>query len=194
MRLVLVFAIVLPALLPAQTLVRVSAGVTAGTPLVRDFLGDDVTVTQPAPVPTVALQVSHTLRSGYRLGVEARVARGSTEVEDRRATADLGTLTTIGLMALMEGPVRGAIRWQAGAGALLYRPAEAVGIWSAGGTARGLAGGGLTWTRPMGSVDLVVGARYDFHPFSTPRLAAEGYAGYQAVHRGGLTIGLERGF
>ncbi len=193
MRLTLMLLLALPAAAPAQTLVRVSGGVTASSRLLEDFLDGPITVTQ-AVMPTVAVQVSHTLQSGYRLGVEARVASGATEVNDNGVTDDLGTVRTISVMALADGPVRGAVRWQAGVGTLLYRPSEEIGIWSRGGASRWLVGGGLTWTRPLGSVDLVVGGRYDFHPFATPRLDADGYGSYQAVHRVGLTLGLERGF
>jgi len=194
MRLTLVLLLALPVAVPAQTLVRVSAGVTASSRLMEDFLGGPITVEQAVPLPTLALQVSYTLPSGYRLGVEGRLTSGSTEVTDNGVTDDLGTLRTIAVMALADGPIRGALRWQAGVGTILYRPADEIGIWSRGGASRWLVGGGLTWTRPLGGVDLVVGGRYDFHPFTTPRLDAEGYAGYQAVHRVGLTLGLERGF
>lgn len=194
MRLTLTLLLVLPAVAPAQTLARLSAGVTGSTVLVEDFRGGPIAVEQGVPLPTLALQLSHTLPSGYRLGLEGRVTSGTTEVTDNGASADLGTLRTISVMALAEGPIRGAFRWQAGLGTILYRPAEEIGIWSRGGASRWLVGGGLTWTRPLGSVDLVVGGRYDFHPFTTPRLDADGFAGYQAVHRAGLTVGLERGF
>jgi hypothetical protein len=194
MRLSLALLLALPAVAPAQTMVRVSAGVTASSKLVEDFLGGPITVTQAVPLPTVALRLSHTLPSGYRLGVEGRLTSGATEVTDNGATEDLGTVRTLTVMALADGPVRGALRWEAGVGTILYRPTEETGIWSRGGASRWLVGGGLTWTRPLGSVDLVVGGRYDFHPFTTPRLDGDGYAGYQAVHRAGLTLGLERGF
>ena len=194
MRLALVLLLALPVAAPAQTLVRVSAGATASSRLVEDFLGGPITVTQAVPLPTLALQLSHTLPSGYRLGIEGRLTSGGTEVTDNGVTDDLGTLRTVTVMALADGPLRGALRWQAGVGTVLYRPAVETGLWSRGGAARWLVGGGLTWTRPLGSVDLVVGGRYDFHPFTTPRLDADGYAGYQAVHRVGLTLGLERGF
>jgi hypothetical protein len=194
MRLTLLLLLALPATVPAQTLIRVSAGVTASSKLVEDFLGGPITVTQAVPLPTVAVQLSHTLPSGYRLGVEGRLTSGTSEVTDDGTTEDLGTVRTVSVMALADGPVRGPLRWQAGVGTILYRPAEETGIWGRGGASRWLVGGGMTWTRPMGSVDLVVGGRYDFHPFSTPRLDSDGYGGYQAVHRLGLTLGLERGF
>ncbi len=194
MRFTFVLLLVLPATVPAQTLVRVSAGVTASSRLVEDFVGGPITVEQAVPMPTFALQLSHTLASGYRLGVEGRLTSGATEVTDNGISDDLGTVRTIALMALADGPIRGALRWQAGIGTILYRPAEELGIWSRGGGSRWLVGGGLLWSRPVGSVDLVVGGRYDFHPFTTPRLDAEGYGGYQAVHRVGLTLGVERGF
>jgi hypothetical protein len=194
MRLTLALLLALPAAAPAQTLVRISAGVTASSHLVKDFLGGPITVEQAVPLPTVALQLSHTLPSGYRLGVEGRLTSGTTKVSDNGTTEDLGTVRALSVMALADGPIRGALRWQAGVGSILYRPIEETGIWSRGGASRWLVGGGLTWTRPLGSVDLVVGGRYDFHPFTTPRLDDDGYAGYQAVHRVGLTLGLERGF
>lgn len=194
MRLTLVLLLALPTAMPAQTMVRVSAGLTASSRLVEDFRGGPITVEQAVPLPTVALQLSHTLPSGYRLGVEGRLTSGSTEVTDNGVTDDLGTVRTVTVMALADGPIRGALRWQAGIGTILYRPAEEIGIWSRGGASRWLVGGGLTWTQPMGSMALVIGGRYDFHPFTTPRLDVEGYAGYQAVHRVGLTLGLERGF
>lgn len=194
MRATLLALLLVPSLAGAQTLVRVSAGVTAGTPLVDDFLGGEVQVRQAVPAPTLAVQVSHTLPSGYRVGLEGRVASAALEVDDAGTADDLGTLRTVAVMALAEGPVAGALRWQAGLGALLYRPAREAGLFSRGGPTRWLVGGGLTWTRSLGSVALVATGRYDFHPFSTARLDADGYASYQAVHRGALLVGLERGF
>lgn len=190
----LLLLVAVPTATPAQTLVRLSAGVTGGTRLVEDFRSGPVLVEQAVPLATIAVQLSHVLPSGYRVGLEGRLTSGDTEVTDNGVRDDLGTVRTIAVMAIVEGPVRGGLRWQVGLGPLLYRPTDRIGIWSRGGSTRILVGGGLTWTRPLGSVDLVVGGRYDFHPFTTPRLDADGFAGFQAVHRVGLTLGLERGF
>jgi hypothetical protein len=97
--LALVLLLALPAAAQAQTLVRISAGVTASSPLVKDFLGGPITVEQAVPLPTFAVQLSHTLPSGYRLGVEGRLTSGTTEVSDNGTTEDLGTVRTLSVMS-----------------------------------------------------------------------------------------------
>ena len=47
---------------------------------------------------------------------------------------------------------------------------------------------------PTTDLRLIVAGRYDYHAFHTTRLQGQGYSGTQAVHRGALTLGLERGF
>lgn len=183
-----------PVLLPAQTNLRLSAGATASSNLLAEVIGDNISARPSMPAPTVALAISHRVGTTYRAGVEARVTTGTTEIRDGSIDDDLGTLRTIGILAFLDGPVRGAVRWHAGVGLLRYQPAEEIGLWSAGGTTRPMLGGGLTWSRSLGSVDLVFGARYDIHTFSTDRLASDGFVGSTTVHRGGLTLGLERSF
>jgi hypothetical protein len=178
----------------AQMTVRLTAGVTMGTPLVEDVLGGPVSLGTGLP-PTIALSVTHPIGAKYRAMVEARAGRGPRQVDDDGTSDDLGTLTTVGIMALVDGPVAGAVRWELGAGVMSYRPADRDGVFSQGGPSPWIIGGGLTWTRPIGaSLDLLAAARYDFHQFRTRQLESRGYTQFQTVHRLGLGIGIERRF
>lgn len=178
----------------AQMSVRLAAGVTMGTPLVEDVLGGPVSLGTGLP-PTIALSVAHPVGAKYRAVVEARIGRGALQVDDDGIADDLETLTTIGLMALVDGPLAGAVRWEVGAGIVSYKPAERSGVFSQGGPSPWIIGGGLTWTRPIGSsLEFLAGARYDFHQFRTRQLESRGYTQFQTVHRLGLGIGIERRF
>lgn len=192
----LVFLAVLlaPAPITAQAFVRVGAGVTASTDFVKDFIVEPIGSRQ-SMAPTVTGLVGWRLPSGNRLGVEVRYAMGTWELADRGVTDDLGGLVTLGVALVGDGPIRGALRWEAVAGKLAYRPEREVGLFSGGAPSPWLVGGGLTWSRPMGgALALVVGARYDYHGFNTDRLDGDDYTGRQAVHRLGLSLALERGF
>lgn len=187
-------ALALAAPLPAQTTLRLSAGATQSTRLVEDNLGGTIELT-PAIAPTIALQVSHPAGRGYRVGIEARVASSALEVDDNGAADELGTLRTLEVMALLDGPIARDVHWHAGVGAILYQPSEETGIFSEGAPTRWQVGAGLTWSRPVSpSLTVVATGRYAFHPFTTRRLDTLNYGQFQAVHRVGLTLGVERSF
>lgn len=178
----------------AQAFVRVSAGVTGGTVLVQDFIVEPVSARQSI-APTGIVSVGYALSGGYRVALEARMAIGTLEIEDRGTTDDLGGLTTLGLMLVADGPIRGFFRWEAGAGMLRYQPENEIGIFSRGGPSLWIVGAGVAWSRPVSAaMQIVAGARYDFHPFTSDRLTADDYSSHQAVHRVGLSVGLERSF
>lgn len=178
----------------SQTAVRVNVGATAWSPLVNDYLGGDITL-KPAVAPTLSIAVAHPVGQGYRMALEGQFGTSTLEVEDRGATDDLGTLRTLGLLVLMDGPIASALRWEAGAGALFYRPTIPQGVFLDGGTTRWQLVAGLTWQKRVATeLDLVVAARYDYSTFTTTHLIALGYSASTAVHRAGLHVGLERTF
>ena len=187
-------ALLLPAALGGQAFVRAGAGITGSTNFLKDFLVEPVAARQSV-APTAQLVVGWRMANGFRLGVEARYAMGTWEVEDREYTDDLGSLKTLSLALFADGPITGALRWEAMAGMLRYQPESEVGPFGSGAPSPLLAGGGVSWSRPLNAAfTMVVAARYDYHGFNTKRLDADGYASRQSVHRGGLTLAVERGF
>jgi hypothetical protein len=179
----------------SQTAVRVNVGATAWSPLVNDYLGGDITL-QPAVAPTLSIAVAHPVGQGYRMALEGQFGTSTLEVEDRGVTDDLGTLRTLGLVVLMDGPIAATpLRWEAGAGALFYRPAIPQGVFLDGGMTRWQLVAGVSWSKRVATeLDLVVAARYDYSTFTTSHLIALGYSASTAVHRAGLHVGLERTF
>jgi hypothetical protein len=177
-----------------QAFVRVSAGATFGTPFVKDFIAHPVEARQSL-APTGAVLVGWPIGHDVRLAAEARYARGNWQVDDDGTTDDIASLATLALALVADGPIGGGLRWEVAVGTLRYLPGEEIGLFANGGTARWLLGAGATWRSPVASTfELVVGARYDFHGFSTSALESAGYSRSQTVHRGGLTLGLERSF
>lgn len=194
-----------PILLPALLLVagfgtlraqvnyyaRVGA-VAAGT-LLRDRLGGEITVRQDI-APMLALGASLPISPGYRAGLEATVSSGGFDADQGGAETDLGTLRTASLLLDLEGPVWRTVRWRAGLGGLMYRPAEESGIFLQGGPIRFLAGVGADWREPVSSGwDLMISGRYDFHRFTTDELELRGFSQAQGVSRVSLSVGLARG-
>jgi hypothetical protein len=178
----------------SQTVVRASVGATGWSPLVNDYLGGDITL-QPTVAPTLSIMVAHPVGQGYRMALEGQFGTSTLEVEDRGVTDDLGTLRTLGLVALLDGPIASTLRWQAGAGALFYRPTVEQGVFLDGGTTRWQLVGALSWQKRVATeLDLVAAARYDYSTFTTTHLISLSYSGSTAVHRVGLHIGLERTF
>ena len=177
-----------------QTFVRAAAGATYSTDLVGEVIQVPIS-TRQGIAPTGVLLVGWTLPSGYRLGVEARYASGSLEVDDGGVADDLGSLATLQVGILGDGPIRGAFRWEAVVGMLRYMPERDIGVFRDDSPSPLVLGGGVSWSRPLApALDLLVGARYDFHSFSSKRLDADGYSSSQAVHRFALTLGVERSF
>lgn len=177
-----------------QAFVRVAAGATGSTDFVKDFIVHPIGSRQSI-APTGVVMLGWQMASGYRVAVEARYAAGNWEVVDDGTTDDLGGLATLGLTLVADGPIGGALRWEAAVGKLRYMPEHEIGLFARGGPSRWMIGGGASWSRPAtAALDLVVGARYEFHGFNSRALEALSYSRSQTVHRLGLTLGLERGF
>jgi len=178
----------------SQTAVRVSAGATVWSPLVNDNLGGPITL-RPAIAPTLALNVSHPVGQGYRMALEGQFGTSTLNVDDSGATDDLGTLRTLGLVVLLDGPIASTFRWHAGGGALFYKPTDPQGVFLDGSLSRWLLVAGATWSKRVAAeLELVATARYDFSTFTTSHLSDVGYSQFTSVHRGGLFLGLERTF
>lgn len=192
-----VLLLVLPCLVSsvgAQAFVRVSAGATGSTDFLKDFIVHPISARQSI-APTGAVLVGWQFRGGYRFGAEVRYARGTWEVDDDGTGDDLGGLGTLALAVVANGPIRPALRWEAAVGQIRYMPEQEIGIFADGGPSRWMLGGGVTWhRRATAALDLVIGARYEFHGFSTAALESVGYTRSQTVHRVGITLGLERSF
>ena len=178
----------------AQTSFRLSAGATLGSPLVREELGGPVTL-RLGVAPTVAIAAAHPVGHGYRIALEGQFGSSRLNVTDNGSKDDLGTLRTLGMLLLLDGPIAKSLRWQAGAGALMYRPAVRQGVFLENSPTRWLLAAGANWSRPVGkTLALVLTARYDFSTFTTRRLDTVGYSQFTAVQRVGLFAGLERSF
>lgn len=182
--------------LAAQTSGQLSLGLTASGALVTDGV---LRVTlRPTIAPTIGIAFAIPTGKGpYRALIEAHYARSSLHANDMDfgTTDNIGSLTTIDALIMAEGPVTGALRWQAGGGAIFYRPAENQGVFLDGPTRRWLLAGGVVWTHPLSpGMRLVVTGRVDSHTFTTDILQARNYAGTQGVQRFGLHVGVERIF
>lgn len=181
----------------AQRTVRLTLGVTGSTDLVSDAVLDNTALKlAPAPGVTIGLAVPINTASTYRLVIEAGYGASTMTAKDSYAnSSDLGSVATITTSAMLDGPVRGTLRWQAGAGLLFYRPATRGGVFLEGTVHRYLIAGGMSWTHPLAAdLNLLVLGRYSFQEFTTPILVARGYSSYQSVHRLGIHVGLERSF
>ena len=186
--------LLLPGILSAQAFVRVGGGMTTSSDFLKDFLVEPLSARQGTS-PTALVLLGWEFSNGYRLGVEGRYAVGQWQVLDRGETDEVAGLKTLGVGVWADGPIRGDFRWEAVAGKLSYQPGREIGPFSNGAPSPWMIGGGLSWNRPLSpGLGVVVSARYDFHGFNTDRLDAENYSSHQAVHRGSLTIAIERGF
>ena len=195
MRLRLVILLLLcPGIAAGQAFVRVGVAATKSTDFTKDFIVEPLASRQSFAPTGVAL-LGWRMASGYRFGVEARYAVGTWEVVDREFTDDLGGLKTLTLAVFADGPLTGALRWEAVAGVIRYQPEHEVGVFGSGAPSPWTVGGGVSWSRPLGNaLQFVVSGRYDYHGFNTKRLDTDGYASRQSVHRGGLMLAVERGF
>ncbi len=189
---VLITAIAAP--VAAQSALRLSAGITAGTDLTTDVVfARDVDVGQSA-APTVAIAYRMGAMSGTRVGVEGRLASGRLEITDRFGAREGTSFLTASLLAAVDGPVFGGLRWDVVGGGVKYLPSEDIEIFREGGPGAWVLGAGLSWLQPVGArSSLVLGARYDIHPFITKAMQSHGFSGDQRVQRVGITVGLERG-
>ncbi|HET9064430.1 MAG TPA: hypothetical protein VFN22_01235 [Gemmatimonadales bacterium] len=184
------------ATIAGQAFVRLGIGGTMSTTLVGEVIENPISEKQSMS-PTGTALIGWSFRQGYRLGIEGRYASGTLEVHDdgSAGTDELGGLATLQLGLVVDGPLRGAFRWEATVGMLRYMPEQAIGAFRDGNPTPLLVGGGLAWHHALGhDLRLIVAGRYDYHAFHTTRLQGQGYSGTQAVHRGALTLGLERGF
>ena len=192
---ILAVAILHPA--GAQRTVRVALGMTRSGDLVHDATLDN-TVLKLAIAPSATIGVALPINAAktYRLVVEAAYGRSTmTATDSTGGSADLGAVTTITTSAMLDGRVHGALRWQAGAGILFYRPANQSGVFLDGPVRRYLISGGMSWTHPLTpDLSVLVLGRYSFQEFITPILVSRGYSSYQSVHRVGVHVGIERRF
>lgn len=193
-------ALVLLATLPGDTLVgqafvRLGVGGTVSSALVGEVIENPISQKQSMS-PTGTALIGWSFAQGYRLGIEGRYTTGTLEVHDDGSSGSdgLGGLATLQIGVVADGSLRGAFRWEATIGMLRYMPEHAIGAFRDGNPSPLLFGGGIAWSHPLGTaMRVIVDARYDYHAFNTTRLQSQGYSGTQAVHRGTLTLGLERG-
>lgn len=179
--------------LAAQATVRLSAGATYSSALVDD--GVLTTKLRPAIAPTVSVAVSYPTGKGpYRVLIEGSFARAPLNVTDNAGDHDqLAAVASVTALVLAEGPIRGSLHWQAGGGAIFYRPSQDQGIFQDGGARRWLLAGGLVWLHPLTArMDLLVTGRVDTQEFTTGTLQALGYGSEQSVQRFALLIGVNR--
>ena len=177
----------------AQTSFYARLGLTAATKLVKDDILQEIEVRQSL-APTLALGISLPFTPLYSAGLEATVTSSGFHSSEMGSQTDLGTLRTGSIMLGLDGPVWQQVRWRAGAGLLMYWPAEDQGIFLRGGSTRFLVGAGLDYRHPVLSRwDLMMSLRYDFHRFTTDELVARGFSGTQGVQRVSASVGLARG-
>ena len=182
----------------AQRTARLTLGVTASTDLVQDAtLDNTVLKLAPAPNATIGLALPINAAGTYRLVLEGGYGTSKMTAADSNGggRSDLGSVATITTTAMLDGAVRGQLRWQAGGGILFYRPASRSGVFLGGAVHRYLVTGGMSWTHPLTpDLSLLALGRYSFQEFTTPILLARGYSSYQSVHRLGIHVGVERRF
>lgn len=182
--------------LAAQTSGQLTAGLTSSGTLVTD--GVLRTTLRPTIAPTIGIAIAIPTGKGpYRARFEAHYARSTLRATDVDfgTTDDIGSLTTIDALVMVEGPLAGAFRWQVGGGAIFYQPAQNQGVFLDGPTHRWLLAGGFTWTHALSPhLRLLVNGRVDSHTFTTDILVARNFAGSQGVQRLGLYAGVERTF
>ncbi len=181
----------------AQRTVRLALGGTWSSDLARDAVLDNTVLTLGvAPGGTVGVAVPITPNGSYRLVIEAGYSTSTLSASSDAGNAgNLSRVATISTVAMLDGAIHGALRWQAGGGLLFYRPAEKQGVFLDGGVRRYQLAGGMSWTHPLTPVlSLLILGRYSFHEFITPVLGARGYSSYQSIHRAGLQVGVERRF
>ena len=189
-----VFLLLCPGIAAGQAFVRVGVAATKSTDFVKDFLVEPLGSRQSL-APTAVALVGWRMSNEHRIGVEARYGIGTWEVVDREFTDDLGSLNTLTLAAFADGPITGALRWEAIAGVIRYMPEREVGVFGSGAPSPWTVGAGVSWSRPLNdALVVIVSGRYDYHGFNSKRLDADGYAARQSVHRAGLMLAVERGF
>jgi hypothetical protein len=187
----LALAALLPAALAGQARYSATFGVTAGPPLARDRIFQTINVTQ-ALAPTFTLGASLPVSARERAGLELSLGLGKTRIEETGLpTVDGPSFRTLSLVAGVDGPLLGPLKYHGGAGIMKYLP-DKEGIFAKGGPTLLLLSGGVNYHIPMrGAIGLVAKLRYDYQRFSTNTLTATGFARTQDVHRVGLGLGIE---
>lgn len=194
----LVTALLIPTALAAQkpTTFYAGLGATWSSRLVKDVIGSDIIITQPAIAPTIMVGGATEVFPRYDLDVELQFTTGSYSADtEGKGSTKLGTLRTFSAGIGLNGPLfRPPFRWRATIGVLKYLPSEDTGIFLRGGPLDFLLGFGAQYRRPVSpSLDLRIALRYDFHRFTTDELQRQGFSQTQQVHRVGLTVGIALG-
>ena len=180
----------------AQLSLRLGAGATLGTSLVSNAtLYDDLVSLKTGTAPTVAIGLGYPIAPTYRLVAEARMASSSVTATSNAGSSDVGTLRTVTIALLAEGPLPYHLRFQVGGGMIKYSPSEATGVFADDSPMKPMVTAGLGWVKPLRpGLDLVANGRWDLHEFTTGALERRGWSLAQRIHRVALTIGIERGF
>lgn len=177
---------------PAGAQVRLTGlvGMTSTSALVTDEIVQTIEV-KPALAPTLLLSASLPVATKLRASLELGYSSSKADLtEDGTTVGDLGTLGAFTASAALTGPLVSRLAWRLSLGVLQYFPSEDVGAFSDGIPAAALFGAGLDWRQPLSDRwAAVLGARYDFHLFSTPALESAGFASSQQVSRLGLAVG-----
>lgn len=195
LRAALAALVALPGLLAAQrTEVYLDAGATYATSLVTDDALPETVEVQQAVAPTVRLGASVPLSGTMRVGGELGFATGGFESRFAGSSIDLGTVSTLALVATASGPVVQRLGWRVVAGTLKYFPGEQDGIFAQGGPWTPLLGVGLDYRIPVHrAFDVHLAARADLHPFTTEELRDRDFTSSQWVQRYSLVVGVARG-
>lgn len=174
----------------AQVRVTALIGATGSSSLVNDQVIETIEV-KPALAPTFLVGASLPIGEKVRATLELGYGISSVEItEGGGPTEDFGTLGTFTAAVGLAGPILSRLDWRLGIGVLQYWPSEDTGIFADGVPAAAVFGAGLDWRQPLSERWTgVVGARYDFHLFTTPALESAGFSGSQQVSRVGLAVG-----
>ncbi len=180
----------------AQLSVRLGAGATLGHSLVSQAtLYDDVVSLKTGTAPTVVVGLGYPISPTYRLVAEARVASSTMTATSNAGSNDLGTLRTVTVALLAEGPLPYHLRFHVGGGMIKYSPSEASGVFADDSPMKPMATAGLGWVKTLRpGLDLSASVRWDLHEFTTAALERRGWSLAQRINRAALTIGIERGF
>jgi hypothetical protein len=180
----------MPAALAAQVRISALFSVTDGTDLVRDQIGQKITVEQRM-IPALTVGAAVPVAPKDRLGVELGLGLGKTRIQETGiGTSDGPSYRTLTATLGYEGPIVWRFRYRASAGVLKYLP-DQDGIFREGGPAVLLLGFAVEYRAPIRSrFDLMARLQYDFHRFTTTTLQNAGFGRSEDVHRVGLGLGL----
>lgn len=165
-----------------------SLGARYGSALVRDLVVNPLTVAQDVG-PALAIGVITPVERGWSGEAAVDLTLTGLTRQESGTTAALGDLRTLAVTAAVRRTIVPALSARVGAGALLYFPAERIGIFRSG-TDRVTPVGilGLTVAPTWGArYGLAVDVRYDVHRFLTPALRSVGFTDGTVVHRVALS-------